>query len=599
MPKNLTRILSGSFPSFIIFTLVSLLFVFSCKSDKKDTNPVDLFEGPNSINFTMEGKQLAGSDQIGKDLTMLDYQEDRSNKDHVIHVPINDSVYFKDVSQFKGDPPGARQWYIDEQKLESNGKEVAFFSEEVGPTIVTLKFDDYNYVMKGVYFTDEFSFSEGMEDPEEVEEIDSDQSLADATASNYDEPTQSASKPVEQPRVAEKPRNVEQTRAVEKQPAVSKPAPVEKTVQKRPPPPPPVKREITKVDFSANKTSVETGEKISFRDLSEPGVAINQRVWDWGDGSTTPTRGVTAGYSYFKPGTYTVKLCLNYSNKCSSKKITVKEKEKAIVAPPPPPKKEPVKVEVKEIPVSKVVISSASKTLVGKPIEISDGSYPMDAVKARTWYVNGEKTNITKKRFSKTFDKAGKYTIKLCVNGTTLCESKMISIEDKPKPPPPPPVKKATTTTTKTAPVEEFFPMANSKTGLRSSQRCPDADSKWHDGESELVITPTVQMELLNARIYGQKVAQATVTLKSSDGKVKRTINNVQILPGPSTIEFGDFGVVLSPGTKYTITITPKSGETLSLDNGGACNTSFAADDRLGVSYKDNVMTLYDIKFSY
>ena len=486
MPKNLTKSPSGNIPHYLTICLTLILFVFACKSDKKDANPVDLFEGPNSINFTIEGEQLAGSDQIGKDLTMLDYQEDRANKDHVIHVPINDSVYFKDVSQFKGDAPGARQWYIDEQKLESNGKEVAFFSEEVGPTIVTLKFDDYNYVMKGVYFTDEFTFGDGIENPDEItQEVDMGDDPGNATASTFDEP-EPASTPTE-PKAKVNNQQASTPRSVE-------PKPVKKST---PPPPPPVKREITKVDFSANKTTVETGEKISFRDLSEPGVVINQRVWDWGDGSTTPTRGVTAGYSYFKPGTYTVKLCLNYSNKCTSKKIVVKEKKKAIVAAPPPPKKEPVKQEVKEIPVSKVVISSASKTLVGKPIEISDGSYPMDAVKSRTWFINGEKTNISKKRFSKTFDKAGKYTVKLCVNGSSLCESKTITIEDKPKPPP---VKKAVAEAP--AVEEEFFPMANSKTGLRSSQRCPEADSKWHDGSSELTLSPKVQMELLNARIY-------------------------------------------------------------------------------------------------
>ena len=593
MPNYPQKTYKGIIP-FVALAFVIALSVFSCKSDKKDTNPSDLFNGPNSINFTIGGDQLSSADQIGKDITMMDYQEDRANTDHVLHIPINDSVYFKDISQFKGDPPGERQWFVDEQPLASNAREVAFYSEEVGPTVVTLKFDDYNHVRKGIYFTDAVSFDQPYAVDDEPLDDEPTGEIAAIDNRNYNsQPEKRAVAKVEP-----KPRKVKETPTRSSTNSNSSSNVVASKPATRPTPAPkpaPVVREISRVDFSMSKSMVETGEKVTFRDLSEPAVAINQRIWDWGDGTTMPTRGSTAGYSFYKAGTYSVKLCLNYSSKCTTKTITVKQK-KADPLPPPPPekKKEEVKVEPKKVEVSKVVISSATKTQVGKPIQISDNTYPAEAVETREWYVNGTKTNVSKKTFSKAFDKPGVYSIKLCVNGSSLCETTKITIEDKPKPPPP--VKKEETTA---AVEEEFFPMANSRTGLRSSQRCPEADSKWHDGGAELTITPTVRLELLNARIYGQKVSQAAVVIKSNDGKITRKINNVQILPGPSTIEFGDFGIVLQPGTKYTITIEPMSGETLSLENGGSCNTSFASDDRLGVSYKDKVMTLYDIKFSY
>ena len=573
---------------FALLLLAFTFFAVSCKSDKKSSNPADLFDGPNTINFTINGEQIVGGDQINKDLTMLDYQEDRTNKDHVLHIPINDSIYFKDISQFKDGAPDGRQWYVDEQPLSQSGKEVAFYSEEVGPAIITLKYDDYNYVMKGVFFTDAFDMSDDFaeatnDDMEDMTQVDN------SSASSNNDEDYSAIKSTEKPMVQSTPSSSSKT----SNNSSSSSSQTKSTVST--PPPPPVKREITKVDFSVSKLSVETGEKVVFRDLSEPAIAVENRVWDWGDGNTMPTRGSTAGYSFYKPGTYNVKLCLNYSSNCTTKTITVTKAKEAIVAAPVPVKEEK-KPEVKEVKVSQVVISAASKTQVGKPIEFKDESFPAEAVKSREWYINGEKSNVSFSKFSKAFENPGNYTIKLCVNGdNSMCTSKVINVEEKPKPTPVP----VTASSSSTESTDEFFAVASSRTGLRNSQRCPETEVSWHNAVSEMVLSPTVRLELMNARIFGKKVAYAKATLKSSDGSINKTINNVQILPGPSTIEFGDFGIILQPGKKYTLIVEPMPGQEMELENGGNCNKNFAADDRLGVSYKDNIMVLYDIKFGY
>lgn len=596
----------------LLSVVLTILFVTSCKSDKSSANPAELFDGPSVINFLVNSEQIPNQDRINKDFTMGEYREDRMNKDHVMYVPIYDTIYFKDISQFKGDAPGKRRWYLDEEELKSNNKEVAFYSEEVGPAIVTMKFDDFNYVMKGIFFTDAFDVS----DPEAEEEIAATDETGDTeesfTMMSEDEivadddvydSRRTDSKPIAETKPAVKEQTTSYKPQTQKavEPKTTRPA-VSKPIVQAPPKP----VEIKTVDFTVSKLVVETGESISFKDNSFPAEAVKNQVWDWGDGNTMAVRRGAVKYSYLNPGTYTVKLCLNYSSNCASKKITVKKAAVEIIAAPEP-KKEVVKVEEKPKPtVSRVGISAASTTLEGKPIEIKDETYPAEAVVSRAWYINGEKSNLTNKRFSKTFQKAGSYTIKLCVNGSsTLCNTKVITVSEKPKPKPVVVEKKVNkpTSAPASAPAEdnsEFFAMEASRSGLRSSQRCPDSDIEFFQGASELTLSPTVRMELMNARIYGQKVALAKVTLVAMDGSFTRTINKVQILPGPSTIEFGDLGVILQAGKKYKLKIEPmSSSEDLALENGGKCNTSFAADNRLAVSYKDNVMTLFDIKFGF
>jgi len=595
-------------PLTLLSLVVVLFLVASCKSDKQTTNPAEMFDGPSIINFLVNSEQIPNEDRINKDFTMGEYREDRMNKDHVMYVPIYDTIYFKDISQFKGEAPGKRRWYLDEEQLNSNNKEVAFYSEEVGPAIVTMKFDDFNYVMKGIFFTDAFDVN----DPEaEAEVVMDDSAEEDFTMMKEDEivaeeevydnrSTETKSepiKPVKQEQPTYKPQTVKQQKKTTTQ--TKKAAPVAQAPAK------PV--EVQTVNFTASKTVVETGEAISFKDSSFPSEAVKNQVWDWGDGNTLAVRRGAVKYSYLNPGTYTVKLCLNYSSKCASKKITVKKAKEEIVAAPPPPKKEEKKEEVKVKPqVSRVAISAASKTLEGKPIEIKDESYPAEAVSSREWFINGEKSNLTNKRFSKTFEKAGSYTVKLCLNGSSsLCQTKVITVSEKPKPKPKPVVveKKEDKPAASSAPAvdnSEFFAMEASRSGLRSSQRCPESDVEFYQGTAEMTLSPTVRMELMNARIYGQKVALAKVTLVALDGSFTRKINNVQILPGPSSIEFGDFGVILQAGKKYKLKIEPmSSSEDLALENGGKCNSSFAADNRLPISYKDNVMTLFDIKFGF
>lgn len=581
--------------SLLLFSVVlSVLFVSSCKSDKQSANPAEMFDGPSTINFLVNSEQLPNQDRINKDYTMGEYREDRMNKDHVLSVPIYDTVYFKDISQFKGEAPGKRRWYLDEEELDSNNKEVAFYSEEVGPAIVTMKFDDFNYVMKGIFFTDQVDMNDPSAEPEEetgeMTMMKEDEIIPDDEVYAEKKSDPVASKPQEKNSYQKPATNNRKPASTS---SYQKPA----TKKASTPKPTPKNVEVQSVDFTVSKTVVEAGESISFKDSSYPPEAVKNQVWDWGDGNTMAIKRGGVKYSYLNPGTYTVKLCLNYSSKCASKKITVKAPKKALVAPVVE-KKEEKKAEVKkEAPkVSKVVISSASKTLVGKPIEIKDETFPAEAVSSREWFINGQKSNLSNKRFSKTFDKAGTYTVKLCVNGGSAnCTTKSIVVEEKPKPKPEP--KKATTT----APAEtEFFAMDASRSGLRSSQRCPENDVEFYQGAAEMTLAPTVRLELMNARIYGQKVALAKVTLVALDGSFTRKINNVQILPGPSTIEFGDLGVILQPGKKYKLTIEPMSAsEDVSLENGGKCNTTFASDNRLGVTYKDNVMTLFDIKFGF
>lgn len=591
MPRIQQKPVAKRLSLFLIVALIFFTMLQSCKSDKKNMSASEQWDGPDLINFLINNEEKSGKDRIPLDLTENAYYENKKNPDHVMFVPIMDSVYFKDISRFSDEAPGQRQWYVDGQPLKSDAAEVAFYSEVVGPSKVILKYNDYIHVSKGIYFTDELDFSTEVAETttEYAEKPDEDFTAIASTNENVVE--EKSTKPVakvEKQQSNTKPTSTSNTSATKT--SNTSATNISKAVTPTPTPAKPAAPvEITKVDFYMEKTTAETGERILFRDLSEPAVAVSNRVWDWGDGNTMPLRSSAAGYSYEKPGTYTVKLCLNYSPKCVSKQINITQAKAIISAAPPAPPTETKKVE--EVKVSKVVISSASKQIVGKPIEVTDDTYPKEAVKTRAWYINGTKENFTSSKFSKTFEKAGNYTIKLCVNGdNSTCQEKVITIEDLPKPAP---AKQSTSTANN----DPFFAAAASRTGLRTSQRCPEENAKWHGGVTEITLKPTVRVELMSANIFGKKTGLASAKL--TDGSFTKTIKNIQILPGSSTIEFGDFGVILQPGKTYTLSIESMPGENVELEDGGVCNTTFAADDRLGASYKDNVMTLYNIKFGY
>ena len=114
-----------------------------------------------------------------------------------------------------------------------------------------------------------------------------------------------------------------------------KPRPPRKEVvtNKPPKPEPPVvkKVEVASVEFNI-PTSATVGESVSFADRSQPSSAVMKRQWSFGDGSADLNTGRSSiSHIFQKTGTFTIKLCVNDSDKCTTQEITIKDKLAPVV----------------------------------------------------------------------------------------------------------------------------------------------------------------------------------------------------------------------------------------------------------------------------
>lgn len=533
--------------------MFAITMVSSCKGDKGNKSLEDVFSEEDMVlDFTINGQKKPGFDRIGQDYLDTDYYDDPQNEDHVMHIGIGDTIYFRDESKLPADIKENRKWYIDANELPDTGEEVAWYSDIPSTFMVTLKFGDGYTVQKGVYLHDDLeSFSDFLEeDEEETSEAVADNSSSSQNSSRSNNSSSTTSTP----------------------------------------PPPPPKPTINNVDFSFASPTIEAGKGLVFRDQSTPASAINVRVWDFGDGNNQQTRGSTVKHVFRKEGSYKVKLCLNYSSKCTSKTISVTPATQVLVTTPPKTKDNSSTTSTNATPppkaeVSKVFFSMPSTAKVGKPVTIEDTSIPQSAVTKRDWFVNGSNINLNRSKLSRTFDKGGKYEIRLCVNESQKdCYSSVITVEeDAPL----------------TSDSEEFLCMSTKKVGVRSANKCPVIEVKKINNNTKVTLKPTTTIELRNATLYGVDVGFVDVKLTSSDGKLNKILKKVQILPGRSKVEFGEFATTLEKGKTYTLEVVMPSDGSLFVEDAGACNTDYPQSDELNINYENNNMVLMDIKFCY
>lgn len=576
----MNRIITNLIYAICCIAIVST--VSSCKSDKGEKSMEDLLnEETITLDFSINGEVKPGADRIGQDISEVTYNEDPMNEDYVMHITIGDSIYFKDKSNVPPEVAKNRKWFINTQELEQTGPEVAWYSDIVSNIRVTLKYSNDYVVQKGIYLKEDLGGFEDFMEEENAEDSEAADALAEEEVFDPYANEPETKEPVKEPA------KQTATAAKSEKPA-SKPKVEKPKVEKK-------KVEIKNVDFSASFTTVEAGKGVLFRDQSVPASAINVRVWDFGDGINMTTRGSSVQHAFAKEGNYTVKLCLNYSSKCYTKDITVTPAKTVLVATKPKKKETPKAAKPVEKPkVSKVYFSLPTTGKVGRPIVIEDTSIPSSAVSSRSWFVNGSNIGLTNKRLSRTFDKPGKYTVKLCVNGSsTDCHSSNIEIAEEKK------VVAAPTKKVNTAEEEEFLCFSTARGGMRSAQRCPSADKKYVSTKTTVKLKPQTTMELRNATIYGSDVGYVDIVLKATDGSLTKRIKNAQVLPGRSIIELGTMAVTLEKGKMYTLDIIPPSDGSLELEDGGSCNSQFNPHKNLEISYEGNKMVLMDIKFCF
>lgn len=551
------------------FLLVfSLIFLSACKRDT-NSNSVDLTS--LEVDFTVNGVDL---EKFGYEYTEDEYRMNPDDPDKTYFVTVNKPFKIEDTST--GATGYGRIWKIDGAIYRMESKPDEFKTVEAvfdipGPYEVTLVIDEFNTATK------KFKAVEGEVEGMEYAENGTDDSggiasLLDNAGDIEDDPMEEEANPVEsnQKETIKKPSNTNNSFSDNKSKDIT----------------PPKKPEIRSVDFRMAKFEVMEGESFQLQDISAPEAAIDKRIWEFGDGTSIPTSGKFVKYAYSAPGKYNIRLCLNYTDKCETKSIVVTAKpvdKKELVVEKKKEEKKKEKPSIKE-----VKLSLPATGYVGTPIKITDESQPVEAIISRAWTINGTPFNSMQQSLDKVFEKAGIYTIKVCLNGdNSKCQSRTIEIKDTE------PISKPNETVSATA---EFLCQSYARTGLRTMHRCMDAEPIFFSGTAEIVLKPSTRMELQTLKAFGSTAGSLKVELKSSDGKISESQDNTA-LPGPFTIGLSDMAVTLKPGVTYTLSVTTL-GNT-KIENASHCDPKPQEDGRLDITYKNNAYTLFDLKYCY
>lgn len=388
----------------------------------------------------------------------------------------------------------------------------------------------------------------------------------------------------------------------------------------------------TGVHFDASSDKLVQGQSVTFTDNTELGEEIEIRVWDFGDGTVMPTKGNRVKYNYILPGTYEVKLCLNYSDLCTSKKITVNHKpkdelEKSVVSKNKQAGENKESINQDNF-FRSISFDSPSKTKVGIPVRCTDKSSPISSVWKRDWFINGEKQNYSHQFVDMVFDRAGEYVIKMCLNNQRAnCIEKRIKVFESGAVPESEialaesPKKKVDSASEgekssrsegkisepkQTPPLvlnpirDEFICRSYSKAGFKAKYRCLK-DKAWYEGTATIKVQPKTNLELLNTIVYGSEVGLVDVLVLSTDNRILGRLENVQVLPGHTSIELSEMGLTLLKGKSYYLVIVPleRKGKYVTFESAVACKQFYKEEDHVSLDFLQDAFILFDIKYCY
>ncbi len=590
--------MSKSYLSLLIFLIASMIIISSCKRDAPAEDLAVI-----EVDFLLNERDL---ERFGLDYTPQDFERDTEDPNRVLTVRVGEPVKFKDTS--KGSSSATiRKWVLNdnEWKQAQNDKEVhvpefTHVFEEAGYHRISLYVGESNYATKliNVVSGDYVPNNIDVAGTDEVADVPED----DVVASVDDSPE------VKDDLFGDAPKDktpVNDTRTVDNTPPPSrtKTNPTPTRPPSRPVDPKPAPAKITSINF-VMPSEVMVGESFEIKDVSAPASAVTIRQWDMGDGSTRKEKGSVARQMYFSAGERTITLCLNNSNQCTSKRIMVKprppRKEEVATNKPAPTPEPPV---AKKPEVGSVAFNMAKTAVVGTSVSLSDRSQPSSAVMKRNWSFGDGTANLNTGRSSvaHVFNKAGTFTVKLCVNDSDKCSTETITITEKPKPAPP----VVASTSGSSGSSGGGFDLSNydgsrlGRVGLLSSQKCDDANFEWHEGAAFINISPKQPMELEEAKVYASKNGNIDIILTTKNKKESGVIKNVQVNPGASVVYLTDLAVILEPGTDYTLMIKPSEGSSdLKLENAVKCSPKPLGSKEVSVNYNKKYI-LYDLKFYF
>lgn len=557
---------------YFIYTLLllSLYLSVSCTNTEQDKDPVPSIK----VDFLINNDDLQS---LGFDYTPTDLNLFKNDPDKVYFAQLGETIEFKDISS--AEIPINRTWLLDGEEWKANEMNIGNF-----PSF------EYTFDVAGLY---KVSLSMG------------DLHVATKYVRVLDR------KGVDNFHIARTQNESQTEGAISDQRAQA------------------ISENVLGVRFEASNEKLIQGQSVTFTDHTELNEEIEIRVWDFGDGTVMPTKGNRVKYNYILPGTYTVKLCLNYSNLCTTKKITVNHRPKDGANRNVALKDKPVNTidneDSKDRIFRSIGFDSPSKTSIGVPIRFTDKSSPISSVWKRDWFINDEKQNYSHPNVDMVFDKAGEYVIKMCLNNQRAnCIEKRIKVfeqdaiseqeislaqaENIPESGDGRGTKnnqdnsgELIKPTYLLNPIKgEFICRSYSKAGFKAKYRCLE-DKVWYDGTAMIKLKPQSDIELLNTLVYGSEVGLADVLIMSTDNKVLGKLENVQILPGHTSIELSEMGLTLRKGKSYYLVIVPmeRKGKFVSFESAVACKQFYEEEDQVYIEFLQEAFILFDIKYCY
>lgn len=612
---NQSAIMNKSLFTLLVICAFTLLYT-SCKQDAPVEDLAFI-----EVDFLMNEQD---HEKFGVQYTPSELERNSNDPNRVLTVNVGEPVTFKDSSKGSSSQV-SRKWLINDNEWKEVKKdkkthvpEFTHVFKEPGYHRITLSMGD-NYlatkiinVVSGEYIPSEPVLADNMpeEETNEVTEIDTPEPVkkdlltgeelkTNASSSQNTSSSSSSSSSSSNVASTETPRRKEPVRPpARKDP---KPAPVAK---------------VSSVSFSA-PSEVIVGASFELKDNSSPASAVRVRQWDLGDGSTQKVTSNSYRHMYFAAGEKTITLCVNNTDQCTTKRIMVKprpepKKEVAKNTPKPEPKPTPP-APPKKPEISKVEFNMPATAEVGATVNVLDRSQPASAVMKRSWKWGDATPDLSTGRgsVSHVFNKAGTYTVELCVNdNSSKCTKKTITITEKPKEvvkvePKPEPKPENTSTTTGSSATVGKYDLSNysgsnpGNVGLLSSMKCDETEFSWHTGAAFINLEPKKPFELEEAKVYADGNGTIDVILTSADKKESAVIKNIQVNPGASVIYLTDLAMILTPDQKYTLMIKPSDANPdLKLENSIKCSPNTKKSDVVNLNYNKKFV-IYDLKYYY
>jgi len=151
-------------------------------------------------------------------------------------------------------------------------------------------------------------------------------------------------------------------------------------------------------------------------------------------------------------------------------------------------------------------------------------------------------------------------------------------------------------TKTKVVPIEENFKKQLRLKRVKDSD-CLSSAEDYIRGPFGFEIKPKVRGELQNVKVVSKNIGTYSVSIKSEDGTVNKTLANQQLINDVTTINLEGFNIILEEGKIYEISVLSNHAS-ISFKNLSTCSFTATQTTQLELIGSASLV-FYDLKFAY